>query len=379
MWHGSMIQALRTSDMAQNPLHVVPNPPPDWSTEIDLNFQVPDPEDDQISEQEFQRQIEIAWQVCDRFDLQTDIWRGRILRAVRDREKRGGDGHGMGFLNWLKEQEISKSQAYSLIELANSADALFEQGVLESEDVKHFSKRAFVETAQAAPEVQQMISDRVKESHSARKANPPITRREVRQLTDEWTAMSSDLLPEAVKEKAANSTIPTRYLAPLVKEMEKLPEAHQTTLREEMAENPDADTVKQVTAEARYLAKYLTSAKQVQVLDQGSLDLESALEEALRIGCLNSTADLVNQASQLEQTVAKLYTTWKRLNTLAERVYLDSGASTPHLRALLSHLAPLTNELLEVNLGDADSSFSRTIRLQILPDLERSDVEVEEV
>ena len=29
-----------------------------------------------------------AWQgVGDRFDLQTDIWRGRILRTVRDREK----------------------------------------------------------------------------------------------------------------------------------------------------------------------------------------------------------------------------------------------------------------------------------------------------
>jgi hypothetical protein len=126
------------------------------------------------------------------------------------------------------------------------------------------------------------------------------------------------------------------------------------------------DTVKQATAEARYLAKYLTAAKQVQVLDPDAIDLESALEEALRIGCLNSTADLVNLASQLEQTVAKLYTTWKRLNTLSERVYLDSGASTPHLRSLLSSLAPLCNETVEVNLGEANSRFGRTIRLKIL-------------
>jgi len=28
--------------------------------------------------------------VCERFDLQTDIWRGRILRAVRDRESPSG-------------------------------------------------------------------------------------------------------------------------------------------------------------------------------------------------------------------------------------------------------------------------------------------------
>ncbi|NJN56377.1 MAG: hypothetical protein HC879_02230 [Leptolyngbyaceae cyanobacterium SL_5_9] len=328
----------------------------------DLSFQLPDPDDDLIPEAEFLQQVETAWQVCDRFDLQTEIWRGRILRAVRGREKRGGDGRGTGFLNWLKDREISKTQAYSLIELANSADALLEEGYLEPEDVNQFSKRAFVETAQSSPEVQQMVSD------AARKGDR-ITRREVRQLSDEWTAMTSDLIPEVVKEKAANSTIPTRYLAPLVREMEKLPEAHQVSLQAEVAGNPDVDTLKQVTAEARYLAKYLNAATNVQALNNEALDLESALEEALRVGCLNSTADLVNQASQLEQMIAKLYTTWKRLNTLSERVYLDSGASTPHLRSLLAHLSPLSGEVLEVQLGDPDGgSFSRTIRLKILPE-----------
>ncbi|MGQ9837804.1 MAG: hypothetical protein ACUVRV_07500 [Cyanobacteriota bacterium] len=43
--------------------------------------------------QEFEQQVEQAWQVCDRFELQTEIWRGRILQIVRDREKqRGIDG-----------------------------------------------------------------------------------------------------------------------------------------------------------------------------------------------------------------------------------------------------------------------------------------------
>jgi len=154
----------------------------------DLSFQLPSPEDDTLSEYEFKRQIETAWQVCDRFDLQTDIWRGRILRTVRDREKRGGDGRGTGFLNWLKEQEITKSQAYSLIELADSADTLLQEGMLAPESVNNFSKRAFVETAHAAPEVQQLVSD-------AAQRGEQITRREVRQISDEWTAMTSDLLP----------------------------------------------------------------------------------------------------------------------------------------------------------------------------------------
>jgi hypothetical protein len=326
----------------------------------ELSFQLPDPEDEAISDFEFRQRIENAWQVCDRFDLQTDIWRGRILRAVRDREKRGGDGRGTGFLNWLKDQEITKSQAYSLIELADSADTLLQEGLLAPQDVNQFSKRAFVETAQSAPEVQQLVSD-------AARRGDHITRREVRQVSDEWTAMTSDLLPTEVKEKAANNTIPTRYLAPLVREMEKLPPTHQSTLKTEVALNPDLDTLKQVTAEARYLAKYLEAAVQVQALNHDSLDLETALEEALRVGCLNATADMVNQAAQLEQAVAKLYNTWNRLSKLSERVFVDSGASTPNLRELLAHLDPLTNATLTVQIGEADSPLAHTVRLKILP------------
>ncbi|MBW4574569.1 MAG: hypothetical protein KME08_04725 [Aphanothece sp. CMT-3BRIN-NPC111] len=326
----------------------------------DLNFQLPDPEDEQIPELDFQEQVDNAWLVCDRFDLQTEIWRGRILRAVRDREKKGGDGRGTGFLNWLKEREISKSQAYSWIELANSADTLLEQGHLDPAAINNFSKRAFVETAKSSPEVQQLVTD-------AAQKGDRITRREVRQLSDEWTAMSSDLLPDEVKEKAADGLMPTRYLAPLVREMEKLPASHQTALQHEITENFDVDTVKQVTSDARSLAKYLDAGAQVQAFNQTSLDLEMALEEALRLGCLNLAADLVKQASQLEQIIAKVYTTWKRLGSLADRLYVDTGASTPNLRSLLNCLDRLSGEIIEVPLDDTGDNI---VRLKVLTNLD---------
>ena len=329
----------------------------------DLAFQLPDPDDETLSEPDFQQQVDRAWQVCDRFDLQTDIWRGRILRIVRDREKRGGEGRGTGFLNWLRDREISKSQAYNLIELADSADALMADGMLAPEDVNQFSKRAFVETAQSAPEVQQIVSE------AAHKGDR-ITRREVRQLSDEWTAMTSDLLPDEVRQKAADHTIPARYLAPLVRELEKLPDVHQSTLKTEVALNPDVDTLKQVTAEARYLSKYIEAATHVQVLNPDTLDLEQALEEALRVGCLNATADLVNSAAQVEQAIAKLYTAWRKVTELSERVFVDSGASTPHLRSLLDHLSPLAGEVLAITLGDPNSTSARTVRLRMLPEVE---------
>ncbi|MFK8182984.1 MAG: hypothetical protein AB8B99_06385 [Phormidesmis sp.] len=336
---------------------------PDQSVELEVSL--PDVESD-LSDYEFHQQVDVAWQVCDRFDLQTDIWRGRILRIVRDREKRGGEadangGAGAGFLNWLKDRDVSKSQAYVLMDLASSADDMLEEGLLETKDVNRFSKRAFMETAQASPEVKQIVSE-------AARRGDRITRKEVKNLSDDWTAMNSELIPESVKEKAADNTIPTRYLTPLVKEMEKLPSTHQQTLKNEVDENPDVDTLKQVTAEAKYLSRYIEAAANVQTLDPDHINLELALDEALRVGCLNSAADLVNQATQLEQAAVKLYTAWKRMNKLSDRVYVDSGESTPHLRALLNALGPLCSERIEVRLGEADSPNARQIRLQMLSD-----------
>lgn len=322
----------------------------------DLDFELPDPEDDNIAEEEFQEKVDSVWRVCDRFDLQTDIWRGRVLRAVRDREKKGGEGRGTGFLNWLKNREITKSQAYAFIQLANSADTLLEEGNLDPANINNFSKRAFVETAKAEPEIQKLVSE-------AAQKGDRITRREVKQLTDEYTAMNSDLLPDVVKEKAVDGSLPPRHLAPLVKELEKLPEEQIEEIKKEVEANPDVDTVKQMTSTAKNLAKYLDSASQVETLRESTVDIEEALKEALRLDCLSITADLVKQATNLEQNVGKLYTLWKKVGSIADRLYVETGASTPNLRSLLSCLEKLTSEVIELRLDDAGEKI---LRLRIM-------------
>ena len=86
---------------------MIPQPSLDPSS---LSFDLPDPEQDDLSNIDFIQRLENAWSICEQFDLQTEIWRGSILRVVRDREKRGGDGRGTGFLQWFREMEISKSK-----------------------------------------------------------------------------------------------------------------------------------------------------------------------------------------------------------------------------------------------------------------------------
>ncbi len=321
-----------------------------------LGVEVPDPHNEALSETEFHQQVDVAWQVCDRFDLETDIWRGRILRAVRDREKRGASPNSLGFLNWLKDRDITKSQAYGLIELADSADVLVAEGAIDPESFKRFSKRAFIETAKAAPEVQQAIG-------AAARQGETIARREVRQLADEWAAMSSPWLPEEIKEKAATHTIPPRYLAPLAREMEKLPDTHRAALQDAIAETADIDGLKQVTLEARQLAKYLETSAQVRALAEADIDCDRALDEALRLGVLQTAADLMACAAQIEQTAAKLYAVWKRARRLADRLYLDTGASTPHLRDMLASLETLTGEIVRLQLSSTEST--RAIALHV--------------
>ncbi|MCP9886822.1 hypothetical protein KBY96_02590 [Cyanobium sp. ATX 6A2] len=322
-----------------------------------LSLDLPDPDSDTISTMEFLARLEQAWAVCDRFDLHTEIWRGRILRAVRDREKRGGEGRGTGFLQWLREREISKTRAYTLIQLAESAERMLADGVLEENSVNQFSKRAFLDTAEADPEVQLMISEAANEGQQ-------ITRKQVRRLADEFTAATSPLLPEEIRQRTAENLLPPRAVAPLVKELAKLPEEQQRDLRQVLREEPELDRVREVTNTARWLSKAGEAALAVRALQQGGLDFEKALQEAQRLEALGLLADAVGQAQALESAVLKLHTSWRRLNGLQERLWVESGSSTPHLRELLTALQSLSGSTLRVSLGEL--AGGKRLRLQLV-------------
>ncbi|MEY3463880.1 MAG: hypothetical protein RLZZ468_1658 [Cyanobacteriota bacterium] len=322
-----------------------------------LALELPDPDNDTISTMEFLARLEEAWAVCDRFDLQTEIWRGRILRAVRDREKRGGEGRGTGFLQWLREREISKTRAYTLIQLAESADNLVGEGLLQEASVNNFSKRAFLETAQADPEVQLMIAEAANEGQE-------ITRKQVRRLADEFTAATSPLLPEEIRQRTAENLLPPRAVAPLVKELAKLPEDQQEDLRRVLRDEPELERVRDVTHTARWLSKAAEAALAVRAFQVDQLDFEKALQEAQRLDALGLLADAVGQAQALEAAVLKLHTSWRRLGGLQERLWVESGSSTPHLRELLTALQSLSGSTLRVSLGEL--AGGKRVRLQLV-------------
>jgi hypothetical protein len=322
-----------------------------------LNLELPDPDNEAIGSLEFHARLDEAWAVCDRFDLQTEIWRGRILRAARDRERRGGENRGTNFLQWLREREISKTRAYTLIQLAESADQMLGEGLIAESSVNNFSKSAFLEAARAEPEVQLMVGE-------AADGGQQITRKQVRRLADEFVAATSPLLPEEIRRRTAENLLPARAVAPLVKELARLPEDQQQDLQRALRDEPELERVKDVTMTARWLSKASEAGLAVRAFQQSELDLEKAIQEAQRLDVLGILSDAVFQAQQVESAVLKLHTSWRRLNGLQERLWVESGSSTPHLRELINALQTLSGSTMRVSLGEL--AGGRRVRLQLV-------------
>ncbi len=322
-----------------------------------LQLDLPDPEKDDLNNFEFLDRLQKAWSVCERFDLHTDIWRGKILRVVRDKEKRGGEGRGAGFLQWLREMDISKTRAYALIQLADSADELVVGGMLDEESVNNFSRRSFIETAQSSPEVQQMVAE-------AANKGTEITRKEVRRLSDEFTSATSPFLPEEVRKRTQENLLPPKIVAPLARELSKLPETLQEDLRKVLRETPNVEAVKEVTTAAKWIGKSNDASLSLRVLQCEGIDLEKATKEAQRIESLGLLVDALTQAKTIEASVLRLHSSWRKLGDLHEKLWLESGSSTPYLREVLNTLQTLSGATMRVSLGNLFGG--KKIRLQIV-------------
>jgi hypothetical protein len=94
------------------------------------------------------------------------------------------------------------------------------------------------------------------------------------------------------------------------------------------------------------------------------LDFDKAMQEALRLDALGLLADAVGQAQAIEAAVLKLHTSWRRLNGLQERLWVESGSSTPHLRELLTALQTLSGNTMRVSLGEL--AGGKRVRLQLV-------------
>ena len=149
-----------------------------------------------------------------------------------------------------------------------------------------------------------------------------------------------------------------------MKELAKLPEEQQAELRQVLRDEPELERVRDVTLTARWISRTSEAGVAVRAFQQGELDLEKAIQEAQRLDVLGILSDAVYQAQQLESAVLRLHTSWRRLNGLQERLWVESGSSTPHLRELITALQTLSGSTMRVSLGEL--AGGRRVRLQLV-------------
>ncbi len=309
-----------------------------------LEFTLPDP-----SAPNFDHELEQAWLVCDRVDLQTDIWRGRLLRSVRDKSQ---EGTGGSFERWLATKEVTRSRAYRLIELAECADRFLNEHPLQAEELKHFSKAAFVSAAKAEGPVQVLVAEQARRGER-------VTQRQVEQFKDQWLLANETILPEEVRERVANATLPVKPVAQVAQALADLPDADREVFYEALNHTPDLATLRQVAQDAQAIGRTLSNLSRVQVLAEDDVARE-ALREAARIGVLAQTMDLLRWATRVERSLSQLYTAWQRLGVLHNEIAEASGASTRALRQILTALEPLIEASPAIDVGSVRLSAQLT-------------------
>ncbi len=299
-----------------------------------LEFSLPSPDDPN-----FEHALESAWLVCDRFDLQTDIWRGRLLRAARDREKDATKGGS--FERWLTTKEINRSRAYRLIELADCADRFLAEHPLAHDDLNHFSKAAFVSAAKAEPSVQALVVEQARRGER-------VTQRQVEHMQEEWLLANAEILPQIIRERVADSTLPSRSAAKVAQVLAELEAPEREIFCEALVHNPDLSTLRQVAQDAQVINNTLSNLARVQVLAEETLARE-ALAEAARHGILAPTLEMLRWAARVERSLSQLYTAWQRLGALHDQ--LQGAAPTQSIRDLLQALEPLTQPTPAIDVG----------------------------
>jgi hypothetical protein len=172
------------------------------------------------------------------------------------------------------------------------------------------------------------------------------------------------LLPDEIRQRAQENLLPSKVVAPLVRELSKLPALQQEDFRKVLRDEPEIDRIKDVTHTARWITKATESGVAVRAFQQGELDLEKAMQEAQRLDALGLLADAVGQAQTLEAAVLKLHTSWRRLGGLHERLWVESGSSTPYLRDVLTALQTLSGATMRVSLGEL--AGGKRVRLQLV-------------
>lgn len=270
---------------------------------------------------------------CDNIDLETQIRRGRIIRAIADLHRLKECSSRTE--SWLKDLGLTPKKANELIQAANQADGLMEAGTLTEIGLKNISSRAFIETANKAPEATPAI---VSDAENGVKVGVDYARR----IVCEQTVNSADV-SENFKQLVEDGGFKAKAAVKLLENIDEITQEEAITqeygakLKQEL-DSISGDAVRVIAENAQALRKIEETAPYCTILQQEELGVERLIEECHQLEALPLLASVLASIKDIETLAAKLSSKLSIFEKNSDRLYVETGAGQVETRKLVDLL-----------------------------------------
>lgn len=190
-----------------------------------------------------------------------------------------------------------------------------------------------------------------------------LTKPVYRQIESSTKALESSLIPKEIKKKVEEGSLPQSIVAPLVKAIEELPEQEQPLV---FADNDDfsADNLELITQDIKDIVKINENLAATLTLRDTDLNANALKEQLKRVEAVSLGASFISAMAKVEKLARKLKQAWEKLGCLGERLFVETGVSTPEIRKLLGYADTLTQNVCRIPSVSEDESFSITFNTE---------------
>ena len=318
----------------------------------------------------FDNRINKEWGKVKTVTLAVYMRAGKILRCLKKR-------HENNFTRYIKDElDISKSQAYNYLnaikyyeELVDRFSYIEKDGdFIKNPDINVdkaigiLSLSAFLELGRSDIEIQEMVLLDTTELAKTSLKGP--SQREIKRYQNEYIASQSSLIPETLKD-AVNQQKVKNKLGSLVAEMEQLEQPQLSLVREELEEtanSPDiTKDIDNITTSVKSMKKVSDGIDSLNETFDQKVDRDEVIDESYRLEITEVVASAMKTQKSIVELLTKALAAKQKLSNICERIYLETGASTPETRNLLNILEQYTNNVIEIPGIAGSSGFRVTI------------------
>ncbi|NER39842.1 MAG: hypothetical protein F6J93_38905 [Oscillatoria sp. SIO1A7] len=320
-----------------------PHPEPEPKTPSTSETPLPEPNKSPNATEgteEFKGTYAEELQETDRAGLMAAIRAGEVLLKARKMFKGQEQQEEKSFGNWIKRQGYSVSWGYTRMKLATTYQDIANSFEEISEVIGLFNQKTFFKFADQSEEFKAWLIEKIQNANFLAKFAPTnrINSAALGKIKSFWTVENSEIVPEHLKGNEVLHPEEVKAIAEVAEKAEALPEQFKEHFAAALWE-ADAQDYKEIARSAKEAFNFMDETQALQFASSENEDFaEGVLGELIRTGVENIGSKLSKAAAKVEKLCAQLFLAHREYQHLSDRLYVETGASTPKTRELLKSL-----------------------------------------